>query len=106
MPEKSTLVLLFVGGALARVVLPYLQVWFTSHKPFQWRKVLGHVIGAAILIIPAITGLANEVAEASVPGAVVIGWGAADIGRQGQKVIDHVRGGEGGLPDAVAADNA
>jgi hypothetical protein len=53
---------------------------------------VGQVLAAAIVIIPVLTGLSDELAQASQPAAVVIGWGAADIGRQGQKVWDQVRG--------------
>lgn len=93
MSEQTLLIVLFVIGALARVVLPYLQVWLASREPFDWRQVVGQVLAAAIVIIPVLTGLADDLAQASQPAAVVIGWGAADIGRQGQKVFDQVRSG-------------
>lgn len=92
MSEQLLLVILFVAGALARVVLPYLQVWLASREPFDWRQVIGQVLAAAIVIIPVLTNLSDQLAGASQPAAVVIGWGAADIGRQGQKVWDQWRG--------------
>lgn len=92
MSEQTLIALLFAAGALARVVLPYLQVWVTSREPFDWRKVVGQILGAAVIIIPTLTGLVDQLAQASPAAAVVIGWGAADIGRQGQKVYDQLRG--------------
>lgn len=93
MNEQTLIALLFAAGALARVVLPYIKVWLESRQPFNWRQVVGQVVGAAIVIIPALTGIVDQLAQASPAAAVVVGWGAADVGREAQKWYDALRAG-------------
>lgn len=84
----------FIGGVLARIVIPYLLEWVnTPGVAFDWRYLIGQILAAIIALIPVTF---NDQWLATIGGlswasAVGAGWLAADLGREAQKIYDVVR---------------
>lgn len=79
----------YVLGVAGRVVLPYLKARLDADEPFgfDWRYVAGQLVTAVIVLIPLL-GSQEYLAQLgglSYLGTLLVGWGASDVGRLGQK---------------------
>lgn len=74
-------------GVIARVFIPYLREWLDSRAPFDWRFVVGQLLGALVALIPMLASAEwlGGIAGLTWPAAVAYGWAAADIGREVDK---------------------
>lgn len=93
MNQSQLVVLLFLLGVVLRAVLPYLQKWLESRAAFDWRYVVGQLIGAAIVIIPLLGNAewVDALLTSRPEAAVAVGWFAADVGRTAQKMLAAVQ---------------
>jgi len=85
----------FIGGALGRIFLPYLREWFRSDIKFDWKFLIGQVIGVAIALIPTIfiDKWMNALATMTWIASVSMGWAMADVGRESQKTLNVIKNG-------------
>ena len=85
MNEQLLVYILFLAGAVARPALLYLREWLDSGTAFDWRFLIGQVVGVAVLLVPMIAWWAEQLAGATPYLALALGWAAADLGREAQK---------------------
>ena len=84
-------VVVYLLGVGMRIAWPFAIAYMTQPVDFDWEKVKGQIIGAAIGLVGIV--LASMVQEGFVAGLSVIGYvgafiagySAASIGRNGQK---------------------
>lgn len=83
--------LFFVVGVIGRVVIPYVKARIDSSEPlsFDWRYLVGQLIGAAVALVPLVAGdeFLSQIGSLSWLGAILYGWGSGDVGRTLQKVV-------------------
>lgn len=81
----------FLVGVVGRVAVPYLLKWFTekSRPAWDWRYLGGQLVGAFIALIPMIVAenFLSTLGAMSLLPAFGYGWFAADLGREGDKVV-------------------
>jgi hypothetical protein len=79
----------YAVGVVLRIVLPYLQERIDTGAAFDWRFVVGQLVGAVIGLVPLLGGASflAELGAMSVAVALAAGWGFADGGRTGQKAL-------------------
>ncbi len=88
--------LFFFAGFVGRVILPYAESTAVTGKPFDWRFVVGQLVGALIgVLIPFLLsdGAIADIGVMGWIGAFGYGWGLTDIGRLGQKAYKRLREG-------------
>ena len=102
MNESILLAVIYLLGMVGRIVIPYIQarLWADGPLSFDWRMIVGQVIGAVIgmlgLFLTAdfwvqVVGFAQEFSTVG-PWAVYVamlalGWFSTDIGRRGDKQL-------------------
>ena len=95
-PEAETA--LFVGlnilGVALRVFWPYFLAYLQDGASFDPKFVIGQLLAALIALfgVMAAKDFAAELGTVGYFGALVAGYGAASIGRDGQKTAGRIRG--------------
>lgn len=89
----------YILGVLLSVTVPYVLEWLGSQKPFDWRYLIGRVLGAIGFLVPVFASpdfwdkLANLAGGLSSLAlffyALALGYGASQIGRIVQKAGGH-----------------
>lgn len=92
--EAGFLVLLYLAGVAVRVIWPYALAFFSEGTKFDWRMITGQILAAVIGLfgVLAAPDFLSQLGVVGYFGAFVAGFGAAAIGRNGQKTIDAARG--------------
>ena len=89
--EQALPFILFFVGVVARVVVPYLTAYLKEPIEFDWRYLVGQIVGAIVaLVAMLVTDSATWVAQVGTLGmlaAFLYGWASGDIGREMQKGI-------------------
>ena len=91
MSEETIAYILFVVGVLGSIFIPYVLEWADRRVKFDYRYLIGRVLGSVIAIIPFLAGMVETLSTLDPVGAFVYGWFASEIGRQGQKAYRLVR---------------
>ena len=93
---EATVVLTFVLfwiGSLARMFFPYFLKRIEDGTKFDWRYLIGQALTSVGVF--ALFLLNNEFVESvgslGLFGGLLAGFGAASIGRNGQKTVDVIR---------------
>jgi hypothetical protein len=87
MESQEWAIVLFLVGAVARPVLLYLREWLKTKTSFDWRYLVGQLISVAIVTVPMLNSWAEQLSGATLTMAPVLGWAAADLGREVQKTL-------------------
>jgi hypothetical protein len=95
-PEATTAFLVgsYLFGVTLRVLWPFILAYLNEGVKFDWRYAIGQVVAAVIGLfgVMAAEGFVVELGLLGFFGAFVLGFGAASVGRNGQKTIDAARG--------------
>ena len=94
---EATIVLTFVLfwiGSLARMFFPYLLKRVQDGAAFNWRYLTGQALtsGGVFALFLLNAEFVESVGSLGLFGGLLAGFGAASIGRNGQKTIDVARG--------------
>ncbi len=79
---------LFALGVVLSILIPYGIEWANDRVKFSAKYVVGRLLGAALAIMPFLTGMVDTLEGIDPVGAFVYGWFASSVGRQAQKVYD------------------
>jgi len=92
--ETALLVGLYLLGAVARIVWPYLLAYLQDEVSFDIKFIIGQVVAAIIGLfgIMAAKDFVGDLGAVGFFSAFVLGYGAASIGRDSQKTTDRIRG--------------
>jgi len=90
---KVLLVVAYLIGVSLRVFWPYLLAYLQDGVKFDWKFVVGQLIGAVIGLFGVMSGaeFLGDLGTLGFFGAMVAGFGAAAIGRESQKSVDAAR---------------
>ena len=90
---NALLVTVYLLGVSVRIAWPFAIAYMTEPIDFDWQKVKGQIVGAAIgLVGVVLAGMVQEgfvvgLGIAGYVGTFIAGYSAASIGRNGQKTI-------------------
>ena len=92
--QSALLVVSYLLGVIIRVVWPYALKYFREGALFNWNMITGEILAAIIGLfgVLAAPDFIMELGPLGYFGAFVAGFGAAALGRNGQKTIDAARG--------------
>ncbi len=86
MSEQTITYILFGLGVVLSILIPYGIEWSNDRVKFSGKYVVGRLLGAALAIVPFLTGMVDMLDGIDPAGAFVYGWFASSVGRQAQKV--------------------
>ena len=95
-PEAQAvlLVLAYLLGVAARLVVPYAIAYITEPQKFDWGKAKGQIVAAGVGLIGVILsgmlkeGFVEGLGALGFVGTFVAGYGAAAVGRATAKAAD------------------
>jgi hypothetical protein len=92
--EVALLVGLYILGVVLRVFWPYFLAYLQTGESFDVNYVIGQVIAAIIALFGVLAAkeFVAELGALGFFGAFVAGYGAASIGRDGQKTAGKIYG--------------
>lgn len=92
--ENGLLIGLYVFGVALRIFWPYILAYLEEGVKFDIKYVFGQFIGAIIGLLGVLAGkeFLADLGAVGFVGAVVAGYGAASIGRDGQKTAGRIAG--------------
>ena len=77
-------------GGIARIIIPYVvsKAQQQQSDPFDWKLIRGLIVAwlAGLIPLALTTPLLDQIGAMGYLVALGAGWGAGDIGREGQKV--------------------
>lgn len=84
----------YVLGAVGRVLWPYLTAYLKDGVKFDPKYVTGQLLGALGGLVPvlALSGFIDQLPALGFLGAMWLGYGASDAGREAQKMLTVLRG--------------
>lgn len=91
---NGLLVLAYIGGVVLRIVWPYLLAFLQDGVKFDVNKVIGQVLAGLLGLLGVFAGQSflGDLGAVGYIGALAMGYGAASIGRDGQKTVGQIAG--------------
>ncbi len=94
---EATIVLTFVLfwiGSLTRMFFPYVLKRVEDGAKFDWRYLIGQALASGGVFVLALLSqeFVESIGSLGLFGGLLAGFGAASIGRNGQKTVDVARG--------------
>jgi len=94
---EATIVLTFVLfwiGSLTRMFFPYVLKRVEDGAKFDWRYLIGQALTSGGVFVLALLSqeFVESIGSLGLFGGLLAGFGAASIGRNGQKTVDVARG--------------
>jgi hypothetical protein len=95
-PEQISALALaaYLVGGITRMLGPYVLERISNGTRFDWRYVTGQALVTAggFVLLLANPGAIESIGALGILGGLVGGFGAAALGRNGQKTVDVARG--------------
>jgi hypothetical protein len=91
---NGLLVLAYVGGVALRIAWPFLLAYLQDSVKFDAKKVIGQIAAGllGLLGVFASQSFLGDLGAVGYIGALAMGYGAASIGRDGQKTLGQITG--------------
>ena len=91
---NGLLVAAYVAGVALRIVWPFLLAYLQDGIKFDANKVIGQVVAGllGLLGVFASQSFLGDLGAVGYIGALAMGYGAASIGRDGQKTVGRLAG--------------
>lgn len=102
MDVVSVGVIAYVVGAIVAVLWPYVNNYLETSEPFEFKKILGNLLGAlgGVVVLITVPNFADSLAELAtqydyqylyVLAVAVLGFGSSAIGSFAKKTVSALR---------------